>query len=50
MLHKSYLIKYEDENEESYLTTAESLEEAMEVRVQLVEDGYQKVIIETVRS
>jgi len=50
MLHKSYNIKYEDGQEESYLTTAESLEEAMEVRLQLIEDGFQKVKIEDVRS
>lgn len=49
MLNKTYRIEYEDFQEESYLTTAETLEEAMEVRAQLIEDGFLKVKIESVR-
>jgi len=50
MLNKHYNITYQDEQEETYLTTAETLEEAMEVRTQLIEDGFKNVKIETLRS
>lgn len=49
MLNKTYRIEYENEQEEACLTTAETLEEAMEVRIQLLEDGFKNVKIESVR-
>lgn len=44
-----YHIKYEDEQGETYFTTAESADEALEVRIQLIEDHYQNVKIEQIR-
>jgi len=50
MLHKSYIITYQNEEGEPCLTQAETQDEAEAVAAELYDDGYRDITIETVRS